>query len=173
MTEMPQTPAFKTVSYWVFFFFNVHPCVYMCVWSVCVRVCVVYMYICVWSVWVHVSVCIHVCVVYVGTCVCGLCRYTCVWSIWIHTCVEVAVLDDKLRNTTHLLSDRDSHWSGAQQRDWLGASDSRLSLLPEGWDSKCMPLGLILCRYRGTNSGPCASKGRALQSCLLSPRSFS
>lgn len=86
--------------------------------------------------WVHVCVCglcgytcvwsVHVCVICVDTCMCVLCVYTfvgdtCVWSIWVHVCVEVTALDVNLRDTTYLLSNKASHRSGAQQRDWLGA----------------------------------------------------
>lgn len=95
-------------------------CGYMCVWSVWVHVCVSGLcgYTCVWSV--------HVCVVCVDTCMCVLCVYTfvgdtCVWSIWVHVCVEVTAWDVNLRDTTYLLSNKASHRSGAQQRDWLGA----------------------------------------------------
>ena len=67
---------------------------------------------------VHISM--FMCMVHVCGYMCGcLCGYTCVWSIWVHVCVVVTALDDNLRNTTHLLSHRDSHWSGAHQVGYL------------------------------------------------------
>lgn len=86
--------------------------------------------------------------------------------------MEVTALDDKLRNTTYLLSDRDSHWSGAQQEDWLGTSDSRLSLLSESWDSKCMPLGLDFMWIQGNKLRSSCQQGKCFSEPSLQPTSI-